>query len=285
MIWFGPAGNSDAFYEEGHKHTDEAPQWVAAQGLNAFEYSFGRGVKLSEATGAKIRAQAHGIAMSVHAPYYINLASEDPDKFGKNLSYFRESTIAAGYLGAKRVVFHPGSCAKCDRGLAFDQVKQNLKKIIDALHGEGLHDFIYCCETMGKLNQIGDLEEIGVLTQIDDCVYPAIDFGHLNARTLGGIRTKADYAAILQKLNDSAGAEKTRHMHVHFSHIQYTDKGEKTHLTFEDTQWGPFFEPLAELLARDDAMEPVIICESKGTQARDAVQMKKLYEEAKHGGN
>ncbi len=284
MIRFGPAGNSQAFYDEGHKHTYEAPLWLYEQGLNAFEYSFGRGVKLREDTAAKIRGQAekYGVAVSVHAPYYINLANSDPEKFGKNLSYFRESTVAAGFLGAERIVFHPGSCAKMDRRVAFENVCENLKKILSILRSEGYDNFIYCAETMGKLGQIADLDEVGIMAQLDDCIYPAIDFGHLNARTLGGIQTKEDYAAVLESLKNSAGEEKTHKMHVHFSHIQYTDKGEKIHLTFEDNTWGPFFEPLAELLKADLKMEPVIICESSGTQAKDAVEMKRMYEEASY---
>ncbi len=282
MIKFGPAGNSDAFYEQGYKHTVDAPKWIYDMGLSAFEYSFGRGVKLREETGAAIKAQArvYDIAMSVHAPYYINLANDTQEKFEKNLMYFRESAMAAGYLGAQRIVFHPGSCAKCDRTIAFENVKRNLKRIVDILKGDDLGNFIYCAETMGKLNQIADLDEVGELARIDDCIYPAIDFGHLNARTLGGIKTKADYEAIIKKLRSSAGDEKTKYMHVHFSHIQYTDKGEKMHLTFEDTQWGPFFEPLAEVLAEQE-MEPIIICESKGTQAKDALAMKEIYEAVK----
>lgn len=282
MIRFGPAGNSQAFYDEGHKHTYEAPEWLYKQGLNAFEYSFGRGVKLKQDTAEKIREQAErfDIAMSVHAPYYINLANSEPEKFEKNLAYFRESTIAAGHLGAKRIVFHPGSCAKMDRGQAFSNVCDNLKNILAELRAEGYDDFLYCAETMGKINQIADLEEVGILAQLDDCIYPAIDFGHLNARTLGGLKRKEDYETVLKSLFGSAGEEKTRHMHVHFSHIQYTDKGEKMHLTFADEQWGPFFGPLAELLKADLAMQPVIICESSGTQAKDAVEMKQVYEDA-----
>lgn len=282
MIRFGPAGNSEAFYAEGNKHTYEAPKWLWKQGLNAFEYSFGRGVKLKEATASKIREQAehYDIAVSVHAPYYINLANDAPEKFEKNLAYFRESTAAAGYLGAQRIVFHPGSCAKLERSEAFRNVCKNLKDILHVLHEEGYHDFIYCAETMGKLNQIADLEEVCILAQLDDCIYPAIDFGHLNARTLGGLRTQEDYTAVLSSLENSVGKEKTDKMHVHFSHIQYTDKGEKMHLTFEDREWGPFFEPLAAVLKARPGMEPVIICESSGTQAKDAVKMKRLYEEA-----
>lgn len=282
MIRFGPAGNSQAFYDEGYKHTYEAPEWLHKKGLNAFEYSFGRGVKLRKETALKIRTQAdkYGIAISVHAPYYINLANSEPEKFEKNLAYFRESSVAAGYLNAKRIIFHPGSCAKIDRNVAFHNVCDNLKKILTELRNEGYDDFIYCAETMGKLNQIADLDEVGILSQLDERIYPAIDFGHLNARTLGGLRNKNDYETVLKTLRNSAGDEKTNRMHVHFSHIQYTDKGEKMHLTFEDQKWGPFFEPLAELLKADQKMEPVIICESSGTQANDAVKMKQMYEDA-----
>lgn len=114
MIRFGPAGNSNAFYEEGHKHTVEAMEWVARMGLNAYEVSFGRGVRLKEETAGKIgeEARRYGVALSVHAPYFINLATDDPEKIAKNTSYFLESARAARWLGADRVVFHPGSCAK-----------------------------------------------------------------------------------------------------------------------------------------------------------------------------
>ncbi len=277
-IRFGPAGNSDAFYEQGHKHTAEAPAWIAGLGLSAFEYSFGRGVKMKEETGEKIKQQAqqYQIAMSVHAPYYINLANNE---FEKNLTYFVESATAGQYLGAGRIVFHPGSVGVLSREQAFLQVKQSLQKIILELKGHGFSQLLYCPETMGKQNQVGSLEEVIELCAVDEAVYPAIDFGHLNARTGGGIKTKADYARILDALKNGVGEEKCRNMHIHFSHIQYTDKGEKVHLTFADQTWGPFFEPLAQLLA-ERALTPVVICESKGTQAKDACAMKRMYEDA-----
>ncbi len=278
-IRFGPAGNSDAFYGEGHKHTFEAAEWLHNMGLNAFEYSFGRGARLKEETGRKIRGymEQYGIAVSVHAPYYINLAN---DEFEKNLEYFYESSLSGSYMDTKRVVFHPGGMGKMKREEAFGKVKDNLADIIAQMKKEGFTNMIYCPETMGKINQIGTLEEVAELCAIDDMVYPAVDFGHLNARTLGGLKTKADYAAALDTLKNNVGEEKYKHFHTHFSHIQYTAMGEKMHLTFDDAEWGPFFEPLAELIA-ERGLEPVIICESKGTQARDAVLMKQMYEEAK----
>lgn len=275
-IRFGPAGNSEVFYDSGHKHTYEAPKWLYGLGLNAFEYSFGRGAKLKEETGAKIREEAerYGVQMSVHAPYYINLAN---DAFEKNLAYFLESSTAGSYMGIGRVVFHPGSPGKLARGFAFSNIKKNLENIIVEMKREGFSHLKYCAETMGKVNQIGTLEEIIELCSLDDMVYPVIDFGHLNARTQGGIKTKADYAAILDALKNGVGEEKYQNFHVHFSQIEYTAMGEKVHLTLEDTTYGPFFEPLAELLA-ERALTPVIICESKNTQALDALKLKQMYE-------
>ena len=152
-IKFGPSGNSDAFYEAGYKHSYEAMAWVAGLGLNAYEYSFGRGVRLGEATAKKIaeEAQKHGIALSVHAPYFINLASDDEEKFHKNAQYFRESALAAKMLGATRVVFHPGACAKLDRALAFSWTKEGLARIMQVMDDEGFGDITFCPETMGKI--------------------------------------------------------------------------------------------------------------------------------------
>ncbi len=276
MIRFGPAGNSEAFYESGLKHTYQAPQWLNTMGLNAFEYSFGRGIKLKEDTGEKIaqEAEKYNVHISVHAPYYINLAN---DKFETNLEYIRNSIICGGYMKAKRVVFHPGSCLKLTREQAFANTVQTLKNVIKELKNEGLTETILCAETMGKLNQIGDLQEVCELVNLDDTIYPAIDFGHLNARTLGGLKSLEDFENVLNYMEKTIAKEKYQNMHVHFSHIEYTEKGEKMHLTFEDEKWGPDFDNLAKLIVKRK-LTPVIICESNGTQAIDAKAMKDIYE-------
>ena len=62
----------------------------------------------------------------------------------------------------------------------------------------------------------------------------------------------------------------------HFSKIQFTSAGEKKHLTFADTEYGPEFEPLAEAIILE-GVYPRIICESDGTMAEDALYMKKSY--------
>ncbi|MDR0840307.1 MAG: TIM barrel protein [Christensenellaceae bacterium] len=280
-IRFGPAGNSDSFYAQGHTSTAEAPAWLHARGLDAFEYSFGHGVRLGEATAAAIRAQAEAqdVQLSVHMPYFINLAVQEDEKKAANIRYFVESLQAARQLGAKRAVFHPGSAAKGDRGEILRRACAFLREILAALDGMGLNDTTLCAETMGKINQLGSLEEVIALCNVDARVWPALDFGHLHCRGLGAIQTKRDYADILDELERGVGLERARTLHVHFSRIEFTKGGEKMHHTFADVQYGPEFYPLGELLA-ERGYAPVLICESKGTMAEDAAAMRQMYEEA-----
>ena len=114
---------------------------------------------------------------------------------------------------------------------------------------------------------------------VDERITPCIDFGHLNARTLGGIRSKEDYAAILDRMAEKLGDQRAERFHVHFSRIEYSAGGEKRHWTFAETQFGPEPQPLMELLA-ERKLQPVIICESAGTQAEDAGAMQQMYHAA-----
>jgi len=278
MIRFGPAGNSELFYNSGNKHTYEAPQWIADMGLTAFEYSFGHGVRIKEDTAEKIRREAkkYKIAMSVHAPYYINLAAQN--SFEKNLSYVEQSVRAAGLLGADRVVVHPGSVSSLTREKAFLNVYKSFVRIFQILTEKGYDKIIYCPETMGKINQIGNLAEIAEICGIDDRIYPTIDFAHLHARSLGGIKNKEDFKEIIAFLENAVGKEKTTYLHAHFSKIEFTRAGEKMHRNFSEKAFGPDFAPLAEVLL-DKNMSPRIICESRGTQDIDAKEMLEIYNE------
>ena len=277
-IRFGPAGNSDSFYNEGFKHTTQMPAWLAARGLNAFEYSFGHGVKMRPETARDIgdSARENGIALSLHAPYYINLATQEPDKQEKTIGYILDTAQVASWMGASRVIFHPGS-AGTDRAAALDAAKALLERTLAAFHEQGYHDMLLCPETMGKDNQLGRVEEVVALCALDDCLYPTIDFGHLNAVSQGALHTRDDFARVLDTLEPLG--DKGQRFHVHFSHIEYTKAGEKRHLTFADTQFGPDFALLAPLLA-ERKLEPTVICESDGTMAEDAAEMKRLYKEA-----
>jgi len=283
IIRFGPAGNSDLFYEQGYKSSVDMPKWLHDMGLNAYEYACTHGVKIREKTARAIgeAAKKYNIALSVHAPYYINLATEDPKKRVKTKRYILDSLQVAYWMGAKRVVFHPGSSAKMDRRRAFKNAADALKEIISDAREfveKGIH---LCPETMGKINQLGTVDEVLELCKLHESLIPTLDFGHINAMGQGSIKSCTDYMQIINSVRDALGEERTRYFHSHFSRIEYTNGGEKKHWTLKDIQYGPDFEPLAEVLVSQD-LKPVIICESRGTMAEDAVKLKNIYDEKNH---
>lgn len=281
MIRVGPAGNSESFTNMGYKHSAQVPEYLSQFGLNAFEYQCGRGVRLTATLAAPLKenAQKYDIALSLHAPYYISLSSLEEEKRIKSVDYILQSARAVDLLGGDRIVVHSGSCAKISREEALELAKDSMRMAIETLDREGLSHIRICPETMGKVNQLGTLEEVLELCKLDERMLPCIDFGHLNARTFGGIQTQADYRKILDQIEDALGNARLKAFHAHFSHIEYTvPGGEKVHLTFTDTKFGPFFEPLAELIVQKNC-EPVIICESAGTQAEDAKAMMQQLKE------
>ncbi|MBQ3084107.1 MAG: TIM barrel protein [Clostridia bacterium] len=282
MIRFGPGGNCEWFKADGNKTTDKMPAFLNKIGLNAYEVECGRGVRMNEATAKALRAEAekYGIALSIHAPYYISMSSLEEEKRQGSVRYLLESAALAKKIGATRVIFHSGSCAKLSREEATALAVDTLQKAVAAFDAEGYGDLILCPETMGKINQLGSLEEVMTLCKVDDRILPTIDFGHLNAREQGLFYTAADYERVLDVMEDALGHERATKFHTHFSKIEYTTGGEKRHLTFEDTVYGPDFAPLAEVLAKRGA-EPIIICESAGTQSKDALEMKEMYEKVK----
>ena len=278
MAIFGVAGNSDSFYASGNKASEQMPEWLAEFGLDAYEYQCGNGVRCGKATAEKIaeNAEKFGIVMSVHSPYYINLATNDEQKRLGSINYIMQSAQLVKYLGGERVVVHCGALCGMERAEALEYAKKTLILAREKMAENGLEDVRLCIETMGKINQLGDVGEVLELCRLDDSFLPCIDFGHINARTLGGLKTLSDFEAIFDEIKNVLGTERERIFHSHFSKIEYTNGGEKRHLTFEDTVYGPEFEPVAEIIAKRQLC-PTIICESSGTQAEDALTMKKIY--------
>ena len=277
-IRFGTAGTSDSFAALGYKNSLDIPAYTAEMGLDAFEYQCGHGVRLGLEKAARMAAEAaaRDLVFSVHAPYYISMSSLEEDKRLNSVHYLLQSAAVCKALGGRRIVFHPGSCGKQSREAALEKALDTMRRAQEALDEAGYGDMTLCPETMGKIGQLGTLEEVLALCRVDARITPCIDFGHLNARTLGGIQTKADYAVLLDRLADALGDERARRFHVHFSRIEFSKGGEKRHWTFAETQFGPEPAPLLELLA-ERKLAPVIICESAGTQAEDARWMKEFW--------
>jgi deoxyribonuclease-4 len=282
-IHFGPAGNSESFYAAGYKASVQMPGYLQQLGLNAYEYQCGKGVRVSDSLAASLKqkSQEHGITLSLHAPYYINFANPEEEKQKNTIDYVLQSCEAAKKMGASRVVAHTGALMKMTREEALGHAKKLLRRTLDAVDACGLGDIHVCPETMGKINQLGDLNEVLELCQLDDRLLPTIDFGHLNARTLGGLTKKEEMAAVLDAIEDKLGHDRLKVFHSHFSKIAYTKGGKKCHLTFEDMEYGPEFFPLAELIY-ERGLEPTFICESAGTQTEDALAMKEMYERMKN---
>ena len=278
MIKFGPSGNSESFYAAGYAHTEQSAAFVKEYGLDCFEYSFGRGVRITEGKAISIGEafKEQGIEISVHAPYFVNYANPDDEMAAKSYGYVLDSANACKLMGGKRVVFHPAAQGKMKREEAVDLTVERIKVLRDYIYLNNLEDMIFCPETMGKLAQIGTVEEVVKFCEVDPVFTPCVDFGHINAREQGSLKSVADYKSRLEYMIEKLGFERMKNFHVHFSKIMYSAKGEIKHLTFEDSVYGPEFEPLA-LALKDLRLEPYIVSESAGTQIEDAKAMKDIY--------
>lgn len=278
MPKFGPAGTSESFAAMGYKNSLDVPAYIIELGLDCYEYQCGRGVNIGEEKSVQLgkKAADAGVYLSLHAPYYISMSSVDEEKRLNSINYILASARAVNAMGGDRIVVHTGSCGKISREEALSLACDTMKKALDALDGEGLGHIHICPETMGKVNQLGTLGEVLELCRLDERLIPCIDFGHLNARDLGAFKTFADYEGVFKSIGNALGADRLKSFHSHFSKIEYTTGGEKRHLTFADSVYGPDFEPVMELTYKYGC-DPVFICESAGTQAEDAKAMKEYY--------
>lgn len=227
-IKIGPSGNSQSFYNVGYKATVDAPKYLKELGLNAFEYPCGRGVNIGSETARKIaiEAEKNGIQMSVHSPYFINLSSADINRVEKNIKYIFDSCRVAKDLDAKRIVVHCGGLGKLSRDKAMVNTKNNLKLILNEMENSGYSNKTLCIETMGKINVLGTLSEVCEIVRADDRLMPCIDFGHMNAATLGGYNTEESFVKLFDEMENKIGLEKTGNAHCHFSKIEYSKGGE-----------------------------------------------------------
>jgi deoxyribonuclease-4 len=278
MIKFGPSGNSELYHSKGYQGSSNSAKWVKEMGLNAFEYSFGRGVNVSEQKAIEIGEsfKNYGVEISVHCPYFINFAGVDEQKVENSYGYVLSSLKIGKLMGAKRAVFHPAAQGKLDRETAVNLTKERLKILADKIYENGFDDMIVCPETMGKSAQIGTVQEIVDFCKIAPFYYPCVDFGHVNSLWQGALKSPSDYATIFDTIESGLGFDKLNNMHVHFSKIMYSGKGEVKHLTFEDTEYGPNPEDFITAL-KVKKIEPYIVSESAGTQDIDAKIMQELY--------
>ncbi len=279
IIRFGPSGNSKIFYDHGYSKSIDAPKFCSENGLLAYEYSFGRGFTMSEETAKVLgeNAQKYGVLVSVHAPYYINLANPDQSMAQKSFEYIKNSLKYLHLMGGRDLVVHLASCGKLDRNQALVLTYKRLDECLQIIYDNNLNYANVCPETMGKFMQIGTYKEIINFCTKDKILVPTFDFGHINCVMQGGLKTADDYKRIFDYSFEKLGENKTKNCHIHFSKIEFSTKGEIKHLNLDDSIYGPEFEPLVKVI-KEYSLTPTIISESKEKMMEDAIKLKELYD-------
>ncbi len=269
-ILLGPAGIPLSSKGEG---TPAGVRKVRETGLDAMEVEFTHGIQIKKEKAREVGevAKETGVRLSVHAPYFVNLASAEPDKIGASKSRILRSCELASYMGAGPVVFHPGFYGRYTPQETYEFVKSGVLEITDKIRERGWKVQI-APETTGKASQFGSLDELGMLLkEIRDknCTL-CLDFAHIWARYQGNV----DYGEIMNKV------KKLKHLHSHFSQIEYTDKGERRHLTFKDTMENPPVETVCKAILASE-QDITIISESPVLE-KDSLKMRQVFENMGH---
>ena len=270
MIHVGPAG-----YPVGSKGPIDAVERAVASGFTALEMQFVRQARMQEpiAIEAGEKARKLGLRLSAHAPYYINFNSLTEETAKKSEEWVFLTAQIAHWLGAKVIVMHAAVSRENDRKGCTEQVVKGISNCRDRMRAEGIDDVLLGLETGGKKVAWGTLEEVSAVMDQVDGVVPVIDFGHLHARSGGGMRTQNDFKRVLddyQRISDGP-------LHCHFSCIEFTDAGERKHLPLDRKQ--PDFVLFAGCL-KDSKLEVTIISETPEPE-EGAKEMQRILADAK----
>ncbi len=273
MLYFGPAGTP---IQCEKSETLEGIKCAKELGLNAYEVEFVRGVKMKEELALKIKEENQKLKLRIssHAPYYINLATMEKDKEKRSIYHILSSAKTTYLMGGDITVIHPGYYQKLSKEKAYELVRERLKKIAERIREEKIKVKLGI-ETMGKLSTFGKLEEVIKLSQEIDEVYPVIDFAHLRALKVSSFKEEEDYIKIFETIEEEVEGY-AKNFHVHFSEIEFGEKGEKRHL-----ELGTNYEPDYRAFIRacvNNGFSGVVICESPKIDI-DAQKMKEYYEE------
>ncbi|MBL8164466.1 MAG: TIM barrel protein [Anaerolineae bacterium] len=230
---FGTVGSPSTALQSG---TPAAIANIRQLGLDHLEIAWVQSVRVSDETCAEIKATAekHGVSLSIHAPYYINLNSQTAELMAKS----DERLLAAarkGFLaGARDIIFHPGSYHSQPPEQVYERAREKLLELTGILREEKV-DVLLRPETMGKSAMFGNLDEVVQLSKDVPGVAPCIDWAHLHARAGDGTFNSYDeFADALSRVKARLGDEGLKRLHFHISGIAYTPKGEKAHLPLNE---------------------------------------------------
>ena len=273
---FGPAGKPIDFKGKMEK----VPEFLNKIGLDAFEYESVRGVRISQEKAEILgkEAEKYDIVMSMHAPYYVNLASLDDDIFNRSIERIVNAMIASEWMNAYVVVVHSGYYKGHEsKREALNRVIEGYKKVIEELP-EWVKTPNLGPELMGKVTQVGDVDElIEICRNVERC-QPVVDWAHLYARYEGKHVTSVDQVvAVIEKFEKELGKEAVNPLHTHFSRIEYGRGGERMHHTLDEKEYGPEWSIVCKAY-KETGINAVIISESPILE-KDALLMKKICED------
>ncbi len=266
---FGPSGLPIGYNGESHR----VCSYLREIGLDAYEYQATYGVRISKQSALKLKenSKESDVRVSMHGPYYINLSSNKDDVVERSVQRLIQSARAAEWMGAYRIVFHPGFYTKYTQVEAMKRLNKAVEDLTEQLESLQITDYIFAPETTGKKSQLGSLEEIIEICRTHEKFAPTVDFAHLHARDRGILKNKGDYGRIFGLLEDELGLNT---LHCHYTHIEFTDKGERRHHTLRE-DYGPPLEPLLEEII-ERGWDITLICETPLLE-EDALLMQKVY--------
>jgi len=273
---FGPAGRPINYKGP----TENIPEYLRTEeGLDAFEYQAVRGVKISKDKAQILgeSAKKFDVLLSLHAPYAINLASSSESTRKASVERLIRSLEAAKWMGARIVVFHPGYYGKFSKEEALKLCIKMLKDARERADSLGFKEVFLGPETMGKLSQVGSLDEIITMCESVPKTLPVIDWAHIHARTKGGLKSKDDYLKVLNTIESRLGSDVVKTLHCHFTKVEFSDKGERRHRRLDEEGFGPYFEQLATVIV-ENGYSFTIISESPVLD-KDAIVMKRILEQ------
>ncbi|NLL42824.1 MAG: TIM barrel protein [Firmicutes bacterium] len=261
------------------RSTANAVKRLAELGLRHMEIEFVRGVRMGESTAEQIKALAeeHDISLTVHAPYYVNLNSAEPEKIAASKDRIIQAARAGAWAGARSVTFHAAYYHDDDPQKVYARVKHHMEEMLERLEQEGI-DIRLSPETTGGPSQFGTLEELVRLGEDVPGVYPCVDFSHLFARSIGEYNSYEHFAGTLQLIQDKLGKGALKELHIHLSGIEYGPKGEKKHLPLAETEL-KYKEVIQALI--DFEAAGWLTCESPILE-EDALILQGLYNELKN---
>lgn len=225
QLRYGVAGLKDPRDLEG------SVDYLVESGFAACEVQFVKEFTLKESEARKLGqlARDNGISLSVHAPYFAQLTTADPDRRKQHLGALHHSCKLASAMGATVVVCHPGS----HHGLAGEQLHEQVDAALEAL-GPRVVDLgvKLGLETCGRRSQFGSLGDLALLVPRHSFTTVVIDYAHIHALSNGSLNSPEALAALFTYITQQFAYEQLWPLHTHFSDNAYGPGGELRHVRY-----------------------------------------------------